>query len=334
MKKPRSIQGRLIIFILLGFALLLTATFSWVGSKFTNQLEHEFDRNLLTKAMTLVTLTTQETGKVELDFADEFMPEFEALEQPEYFELWLADGTLLERSHSLGAKDLPLDKLPLDTPHFSDTPLHDGRNGRLVQIRFVPHSKDNPDDPEGTETNYDSTGQPLSAIEAHFSVARGREELDALISSTWWTLGGTGLLLLFAVAFLVANVVKRGLTPLREISAQVSALDAKSLHQQIRLDDDVLELTPVITQLNKLLGRLDDSFHREKRFSGDVAHELRTPVAELRAIAEVGGKWPRDEVMMKHFFGDLLSATEEMETTITNLLTLARCESGIQHVEE
>ena len=44
-------------------------------------------------------------------------------------------------------------------------------------------------------------------------------------------------------------------------------------------------------RLNDLLARLDEAFQREPRVTADIAHELRTPIAELRTLAEVGVKW-------------------------------------------
>lgn len=329
-----SIHGRLSRYLLLGAGLLLLIAFTILEQRFRRQLEREFDHNLLTKAMTLVTLTTQEAGSIELDFADEFMPEFETPKRPEYFELWLADGTLLERSRSLGEKDLPRDNLTLDQPSFNDMTLIDGREGRLVQIRFIPHTKDLPNEEnKGDERAYNKDRHPHSDIQAHFSVARGREDLDALIWSIRVTLGVAGLLMLIAMILLVRLSVHRGLEPLREISTQVQAMTAESFSDHIRLKQSIQELDPIVKQLNKLLDRLGKSFERERQFSGNVAHELRTTLAELRAMAEVGGKWPEDKEMIKEFFDDMLSVTDDMQYTITNLMALARCESGKQEVE-
>jgi len=52
------------------------------------------------------------------------------------------------------------------------------------------------------------------------------------------------------------------------------------------------ELAPISKRLNQLLDRLTAAFAREARFSASAAHELRTPVAEIRAVAEVALQWP------------------------------------------
>jgi two-component system sensor histidine kinase QseC len=330
-----SIHGRLSRYLLLGAALLFCIAFMILEQRFRHQLEREFDRNQLAKTMTLVTLTTQQAGRVELDFADEFMPEFSVPKSPDYFELWLADGSLLERSHSLGERDLPRDELPLDQPAFKNMILMDGRKGRLVQIRFIPHTKDMAgEEHQNAEHQLTPERDRQNDIQAQISVAQGREDLDALIWTTRYTLGTAGLLLLISMFLLVRLSVFRGLAPLREISHQVQAITADSFDQRIELKQRLQELDPIVNQLNQLLDRLGASFEREREFSGNVAHELRTTLAELRAMAEVGGKWPDDEDMVKAFFDDLLAVTKDMHHTITNLLALARCESGKVEIEE
>jgi signal transduction histidine kinase len=72
---------------------------------------------------------------------------------------------------------------------------------------------------------------------------------------------------------------------------------------------------------------------RERRFSDDLAHELRTPIAELRTISEVGGRWPEDGEAVRQFFHDTEAIAGQLESTVATLLLLARCEEGGLAVE-
>ncbi|HXT21370.1 MAG TPA: ATP-binding protein, partial [Thermoanaerobaculia bacterium] len=81
-------------------------------------------------------------------------------------------------------------------------------------------------------------------------------------------------------------------------------------------------------RLDDLLARLAEAFEREKRFSSDVAHELRTPVAELRSLAEVAHRWPEDRHATQAFFADVGAVAAQMEELIGNLLALARSDAG------
>lgn len=319
----RSLHGRLTVLLLIGSGVLLVIGGVVLDAVFSEHLAREFDRNLYARAQALVTLTSQEGDQIELDYEDHFMPEFKGGERAEYFELRLADGRQLARSTSLHDGSLPVSaSLVPDLPAFSNIVLPDDRAGRLVQIAFLPRYDIPEDKPEGART------KPAHRLRAVFAVARGKEELAASIGSLRWRIGAVGVGLLGVIALLVPLAVKRGLSPLRDITKQVTHLDASSLGNRVDAPGAPTELAPIVTQLNQLLQRLEEAFTRERRFSGNVAHELRTPLAELRSLGEVGMRWPEDREMTAKFFRDLLNITDEMEVIVTNLLTLARYDAG------
>ena len=80
------------------------------------------------------------------------------------------------------------------------------------------------------------------------------------------------------LALLVGLAVRRGLRPLSRLARLLSAREVGS-HAPVLLPDAPLELQPVLDALNDQLSRLDQALERERRFSADVAHELRTPLA-------------------------------------------------------
>ncbi|MGI9302922.1 MAG: ATP-binding protein [Gammaproteobacteria bacterium] len=349
----KSIQSQLLWSILASAAVLLLAAGLVLESLLRAQLEREFDRNLLTKAMTLVTLTEQEVGQVEFEFEDEFLPQFSSSEDAEYFQLWLDTGQLIARSPSLGSQDLPFTNPPLNRPRFDDIQLPDGRDGRLVEIQFVPRlddededddDDDDDDDDEKRQAANGATGDQqdaqaqvnalLTGVQAVLALAVGRENLDELILSVRLTLLLTMLGVLGAAGVIVRFAVRRGLRPLHEVARWVEDMDADTLDARIRLSERGAELAPITNQLNNLLGRLDDAFEREKHFSGNVAHELRTPLAELRSLADVGNKWPEDRKLVTGFFDDVGVIADNMERVVTNLLALTRCDAGKLLLEE
>ncbi len=306
----RSIRNRLTLMLIIGMGLLLMGAGGLISFVLTSRLQKEFDQVLLNKAKLLIMLVEDEGDVIEFDFSDDIMPEFSRADRPKYFQLWLRADMRVEKSLSLGEQALP--RLPglEPTPTFRNITLPSGRLGRLVQISFVPPLEE-PDDPDEKASNDKSPldtdedeqredgGEILSLDPrqlpdraATLLVARDRTRLDGLTRTLNWFLAGLmGGLLIIMIVF-VGLALQAGLRPLDNIGQQASKLDIDSLTTGIQLHTETTELAPVVEQINALLYRLDAAFNRERQFSSDVAHELRTPLAELRMLTEVGGDGP------------------------------------------
>jgi two-component system heavy metal sensor histidine kinase CusS len=77
-----------------------------------------------------------------------------------------------------------------------------------------------------------------------------------------------------------------------------------------------------------MLGRLDAAFTREKAFTGNVAHELRTPLAGVKAALEVCANQPRDPAEYRRVLGECLGAVDLMHRMVESLLSITRLGSG------
>jgi len=170
-----------------GFAALLAGTGIYLDRQLEERVTEEFDAALLTSAESIVGLIEQEEGQVAFDYTEGSMPQFEREEAPDYFQISLPDGTVLDRSPRLGI-DLPLAGGVSARYATGDLTLPDGRAGRAVQLTFVPGHEADEDTPG--EAQADAIG-PLVVV-----VARGRGRLDALLARIRLTLlafGGTML---------------------------------------------------------------------------------------------------------------------------------------------
>jgi two-component system sensor histidine kinase QseC len=95
------------------------------------------------------------------------------------------------------------------------------------------------------------------------------------------------MLLTFPLSgLLIWIIIGRGLDSLEKVAEEV-ANRAPSHLEPVDLKEVPEEIKPVIDELNKLFFRLKEGFEREKRFAADAAHELRTPLAALKAQAQV-----------------------------------------------
>jgi two-component system OmpR family sensor kinase len=129
------------------------------------------------------------------------------------------------------------------------------------------------------------------------------------------------LLPLFGPAVLMAAlvipvVVRRSLRPVVEASRLAETIEIESLHRRIPAEDLPREVAPLATAVNELLGRLEDGIARQRLFSANAAHELRTPVAILEA--KIDGL---PSGLVRH---DLKRAVNRIALLLNQLLAVAR----------
>lgn len=312
----KSIHAQLTLRLLIGGALLLGAAGTTLHWQVRRALTAEFDATLRATAQSLASLTEQKHGQLNLEFAGEIMPQFELANGPEVFLIRMVDGSEIERSASLGNSTLPLRANSPQAPEIFNTTLADGRAFRCAGLRFTPHE-------EGDD---DRKNHAAPKIEALLVVGRDRAPLDHTLAAlrTSLLLVGTG-----ALAMLVALVrwsVRGGLAPLSRLGESVATIDAASLSTRFPAEALPAELRPIATRLNGLLSRLESAFARERRFTATAAHELRTPLAELRVLAEVNLTTPATEAEQAESWRDALTATLRMESLALRLLELSRTE--------
>lgn len=319
----RSLSRTTTITTILWVALILAASQIVVDRVVSGQLLNQFDTAMESKARALVTLTKFDGTEVELDFADEFMPEFEAPENPEYFELFLGNSSLLERSRSFGGYPESKYSDQSDEVLFSDLRLPDGRTGRRISIKFVPQIED-----KALRKTIAMEIRPRAILR----ISRERESLDQTLIRFHLLIAGISIVVLFAVMLSVTRAIKRGLEPLIQIKNDISQISPHTLDHRITTEGQPKELEPIATQFNLVLVEIEKTLNREREFTSDVAHELRTPVAEIRSLAEVGLRWP-DEKDIRSYFADIYDSSRQLDRVIENLLHLCRSEEGSIELE-
>ncbi len=271
---------------------------------------------------------------VEFEFDAEGAPEFLAGPAAAYFQLWQSDAELA-RSDSLGAGEAlfpqPLNQqlLPLGEPQFLDAPLPDGRPGRHARMRFLPQFDDDwadlaADRAERFARRYPGQARPQAVIDV--AIARG--ELDRTLTDVRLLLAGALAAMLLVLVLLVPPIARWSLRSLHQLNRRLGEINADQLQVRVPGEGLPAELRPVAGAVNGLLEKLQQAFDKERLFSRNVAHELRTPIAELRSLSEVGGQWPDDAQANARFYADARAIAGRMERAVNNLLMMARQESG------
>lgn len=360
-----SLQLQLAVASLL---LLAAAVAVWQLDRW---LEEGLDAILLTQARTVSAFATL-SPEGEIQLASDRLPPSAPLGQREYFQLWSGEGRCIVKSISLAdgrrlrsdtsttpEEDLPRDVVPAREPRFNDILLPEGRAGRSVQIDFeVPirpattesafaetSADGSPSGAAGTEPSASDSaptgpqaGLQSSAWPPHdrhrlatLVVAQSRQPIDRRTRRFAATLAVVGTLLLALIHWLHRRALHLALRPLNQVTEQMAAMGARNL-KRLQVEDPPRELSPLVDRLNVLLDGLEQALARERRLSSNIAHELRTPIAELRNLAEVGSRWPEKQAMVLQFFSDVNDISHQMEKTVTHLLALARYESGLEIV--
>lgn len=124
------------------------------------------------------------------------------------------------------------------------------------------------------------------------------------------------------LGFLIWIIVGRGLDILQRVTNEVQRR-APGYLKPVDIEQVPLEIKPLITELNKLFARLHQAFERDKRFAADAAHELRTPLAALKAHAQIAVNANSDEEK-KEALHKVITGVDRSTHIIHQLLTMSR----------
>lgn len=311
-----SIRRRL----LAGIALAVALTFAVAGAVVTwllrASLAEEFDAALVARARAIASNIEDDDGKIELEVGADGAPG-----DATRFQVW-QEGRVLLRSTTLRGRDLvPAGPLERDVPLVSDAVLPDGRQARQVTLHYSPRRE------LGQER--DPRRQELVVL----AVARDLGEIDGTMARVTRSLVVVGLLATLLSAVIAFGVVRFGLAPVRALAAAIAEVREGELLARLDKAATPRELSPVVERLDDLLRRLAAAFARERELTAEVAHELRTPLAGLRATLEVAlGRDDRPSEKYRAALAECLSITRQTEALVQTMLSLAQLDAGVVKV--
>ncbi len=151
---------------------------------------------------------------------------------------------------------------------------------------------------------------------------------EAQLRATIWRFGGAVVLLCLAVGAVAWYLAGRAMRPIEHLSGVMERIRASDLRQRVAADEEVLEFERLVTVFNDMLDRLERSFLQSARFSGDAAHELRTPVSilqgELERAFERASAYPE----LEQSLADMLDEVRRLDNVVRKLLMLSRADAG------
>ena len=321
-----SLRRRLIVGTTVGTAIVLAAAGVLLYSLVRAGLLRQFERSMIDKARLLASTVEVEFGVVDLEFEKLDMREFEGADGPGYMQLWLDDGSVAFRSPSLAGRDLKRFARPAGSPAYRWLKLPNRGRARGVGIVFRPRAE------------YEDVGVPEEVIPDEpglmpagtitLVLARDTSSMDRTLARLRTLLLVTGCLAVALSAGVLWLVIRRSLRPIDQVAAEINRLGEEDLSARLEAPNAPKEIQPVTERLNDLLGRLEIAFRRERSFSSNVAHELRTPLAGLRSMIEVALSRPRGGGEYREALSDSLQVTTQMQAMVEKLLSLARLDAG------
>ncbi|WP_241899633.1 heavy metal sensor histidine kinase [Stenotrophomonas maltophilia] len=140
-----------------------------------------------------------------------------------------------------------------------------------------------------------------------------------------WVAGGLGVLLVAGLGYWIARL---GLAPLRALSDEARSLSPQRLSQRLGTQALPAELGHLTHAFNGALDRLEAAYTRLDAFNADVAHELRTPLANLMGQTQVALSRPRDNAQLQDVMQSNLEELERLRAIVNDMLFLSRAGQG------
>ncbi|GAB3664653.1 ATP-binding protein [Nocardioides korecus] len=158
-------------------------------------------------------------------------------------------------------------------------------------------------------------------------VGHSTEQVMKVTSSASLLLAVAVPLALAALALAVWLSVSRALRPVEEMRREAATITSAHLNRRLAVTPGDDEIPRLATTLNGMLDRIDVASTLQRQFVSDASHELRSPLAALRQLAEVARDYPENDAH-RHLAQDVLAEEQRMEGLVESLLLLSRVEDS------
>ena len=179
-----------------------------------------------------------------------------------------------------------------------------------------------------------SLGKNKNILVGYVQVGRAPEEVVETISQIQRSLLIATPLALLIVGLAVFWAARKALQPLTDMTKSAAAISADSLaDRRLPIPRAKDEVQALALAFNATLERLAAAFERQRRFTADASHELRTPITAILGQAELALSRPRAPEIYQDSLERIEDEAERMQRLVNRMLTLARAESGQQILE-
>ena len=179
----------------------------------------------------------------------------------------------------------------------------------------------------GLRDPYIVVAEPARAGAGLIAVGRSSEQVSEATRTAATLLGIFVPLALALLAVAVWVSVGRALRPVEAMRREAAAITSARLDRRLPITPGEDEIPRLARTLNEMLDRIDSAQRVQRQFVSDASHELRSPLATLRQLAEVAQGYP-GRVSTSDLAADVLAEEQRMEDLVNALLVLARLDDA------
>jgi len=314
-----TLINRVSAFFLLALGACLIGYSATAYGLIREHLFHQLDTQLQSALNVLVAAVEVESDGVKWQPSDHTISLGD--EKEDYEVRWIIVdevGRIVDESHNLrspDSDDQQLLSIATSSNDISSATHHSN------QWRYLQHRLTCPDPKPASERDDDESASLT------VTVARGTDQLLADL----WRLGllATILPVVLWIAAAVAGrtYCRRALRPVGEMAARARSMTNADFNLRIPVSRQVDELSSLAMAFNSLLDRLQQAYQQQQRFTGDAAHQLRTPLTVLRGQIDVALRRPRAPEEYHQLLELLGDQSHELQQIVEILLFLARNET-------
>lgn len=321
LRHTQTLRFKLASLLLIVFGVILGGLCATVLALREDYLREDFDERLTDRAETIVDdIVSAAEDNPDVKVEGVLRRRVSRFRFPGYFvQVRLPEELVFARSPRLGDNTLPLSDAAKASSQSNEPSVETIRDGvaldllgadaelRLLTLRHA------------------GSGGPSFYLQIAADLSRVNESVRNL-RQVFILVIAIGLVATGIASWLLA---RRSLSPIARIAEIAERLRADDLTQRFDQPRGKDEVATMVATINRMLDRLADAFQAQKRFSADVAHELKTPLAILLGEAQVLMRQERSPEEYDRFVASVQDEVRSLAQTVDSLLTLARAEAGL-----
>ena len=314
-----SLLNRVSLYFIGTLALVLAVYSAVLFGTMRHQLHEQFDEQLNGAFRTLVAAIEVEPDDVKFEPSDHTVALGSDARAEEI--RWLVfdeQGLVVDRSRNLrtaGPAESPLLDYATSLKATGEDSVDVGRY-RVLQRRLA-----------AVAPKPASERDPLERESLVVTVAKSPDDLNASLRSLSMLVIVVPLIVLLAAGVVVRGLCRRALAPVGEMAARARTMAASDAYRRLPVAATRDELAELGEAFNGVLDRLFETLERQRRFAGDAAHQLRTPLTAVIGQLDVALRRTRSPEEYRETLGVVREEADQLHRLVESLLFLARAES-------